>query len=209
MGRVEVDFGVGQGAKRRDDIRSDLGQASNAGQGQNPPQAWTARGRRAAGGVARSLQPAAGDAPPSLLAIRPSASTRDPSQYFNSLLVRPAIRGRPIAITDAEIFVPVRYWALGVFSGHRICLRSANPGQRLLLTQSRNPHSANFLPATSSPPRLIHIFPSAHPPGLKSMSSVPTNSIVEDVQVALAPAEPGGISYQTTAAAWQRRLLLS
>ena len=27
-----------------------------------------------------------GDAPPSLLAIRPSASTRDPSQYFNRLL---------------------------------------------------------------------------------------------------------------------------
>src|SRR5205823_4130257 len=26
-----------------------------------------------------------GDAPPSLLAIRPSASTRDPLQYFNSL----------------------------------------------------------------------------------------------------------------------------
>src|SRR5438093_540133 len=26
------------------------------------------------------------DAPPSLLAIRPSASTRDPLQYFNSLL---------------------------------------------------------------------------------------------------------------------------
>src|SRR6266566_5285392 len=107
MVRVEVDFGGGQGAKRRVDIRSDLGQASNAGQGQNPPQPWTAQGRRAAGGVARSLQPAAGDAPPSLLAIRPSASTRDPSQYFNSLLVRPAIRGRPIAITDAEIFVPV------------------------------------------------------------------------------------------------------
>ena len=133
MGRVEVDFGVGQGAKRRVDIRSDLGQASNAGQGQNPPQPWTARGRRAAGGVARSLQPAAGDAPPSLLAIRPSASTRDPSQYFNSLLVRPAIRGRPIAITDAEIFVPVRYWALDVFSGHRICLRSANPGSEIAI----------------------------------------------------------------------------
>ena len=28
-----------------------------------------------------------GDAPPSLLAIRPSASTRDPSQYFNRLLM--------------------------------------------------------------------------------------------------------------------------
>src|SRR5256885_14019704 len=89
MGRVEVDFGVGQGAKRRVDIRSDLGQASNAGQGQNPQQPWTARGRRAAGGAARSLQPAAGDAPPSLLAVRPSASTRDPSQDFTSLLGSP------------------------------------------------------------------------------------------------------------------------
>src|SRR5204863_10055820 len=147
MGRVEVDFGVGQGAKRRVDIRSDLGQASNAGQGQNPPQPWTARGRRAAGGVARSLQPAAGDAPPSLLAIRPSASRRDPFQYFNSLLVCPAIRGRPTAITDAAIFVPVRYWALDVFAVHRICFSSANPGHRLLLTQSRSPHRANPPPS--------------------------------------------------------------
>ena len=35
MGRVAVDFGVGQGAKCKVDIRSDLGQASNAGQRQN------------------------------------------------------------------------------------------------------------------------------------------------------------------------------
>jgi len=35
MGRVAVDFGVGQGAKRSADIRSDLGPASNAGQRQN------------------------------------------------------------------------------------------------------------------------------------------------------------------------------
>ena len=36
----------------------------------------------------RSLVPAhCGDAPRSLLAIRPSASTRDPLQYFNRLLV--------------------------------------------------------------------------------------------------------------------------
>jgi hypothetical protein len=34
-GRVAVDFGVGQGAKRSTDIRSDLGQASHAGQRQN------------------------------------------------------------------------------------------------------------------------------------------------------------------------------
>ena len=40
-----------------------------------------------------------GDAPPSLLAIRPSASTRDPLQYFNSLLARhsrsPGVRRWP------------------------------------------------------------------------------------------------------------------
>src|SRR6266403_348524 len=35
MGRVAVDFGVGQGAKRSADIRSDLGPASNEGQRQN------------------------------------------------------------------------------------------------------------------------------------------------------------------------------
>jgi hypothetical protein len=35
MGRVAVDFGVGQGAKRSANIRSDLGQASNEGQSQN------------------------------------------------------------------------------------------------------------------------------------------------------------------------------
>jgi hypothetical protein len=35
MGRVAVDFGVGQGAKRSADIRCDLGQASNEGQRQN------------------------------------------------------------------------------------------------------------------------------------------------------------------------------
>src|SRR5206468_6201464 len=35
MGRVAVDFGVCQGAKRSADIRSDLGPASNAGQRQN------------------------------------------------------------------------------------------------------------------------------------------------------------------------------
>src|SRR5438874_10926099 len=35
VGRVAVDFGAGQGAKHSADIRSDLGQASNAGQRQN------------------------------------------------------------------------------------------------------------------------------------------------------------------------------
>src|SRR5205823_9418328 len=50
MGRVAVDFGVGQGAKRRADIRSDLGQASNAGQRQNQrnPEGREAEGQLAA-----------------------------------------------------------------------------------------------------------------------------------------------------------------
>jgi hypothetical protein len=38
-----VDFGLGQGAKRSADIRSDLGQASNAGQRQNRLQAGSLR----------------------------------------------------------------------------------------------------------------------------------------------------------------------
>src|SRR6266446_4656867 len=99
MGRVAVDFGVGQGAKRSVDIRSDLAQASNAGQGQNQRnhRRREAEGQLApkafgAGGVTRLLQPAEGDAPPSLLAIRPSASTRDPSQYFNSLQAPPTLK---------------------------------------------------------------------------------------------------------------------
>ena len=86
MGRVAVDFGVGQGAKRSADIRSDLGQASNEGQRQNRRNR---RRREAEGQLAASLgrySIPCGDAPPSLLAIRPSASTRDPCQYFNSLL---------------------------------------------------------------------------------------------------------------------------
>ena len=87
MGRVAVDFGVGQDAKRSADIHCDLSQASNAGQRQNQRN----RRRREAEGswLRRSVvipQARDGDAPSSLLAIRPSASTRDPSQYFNSLL---------------------------------------------------------------------------------------------------------------------------
>src|SRR6266481_9319716 len=52
MGRVAVDFGVGQGAKRSADIRSDLGQASNAGQRQNQRNPG---GREAEGQLAASL----------------------------------------------------------------------------------------------------------------------------------------------------------
>jgi hypothetical protein len=39
---------------------------------------------------------------------------------------------------------------------------------------------------TSSPPKLIREFPSAHPSGFPSMSSAPANSIVEDLQAALS-----------------------
>src|SRR5438093_6873359 len=52
MGRVAVDFGVGQGAKRSADIRSDLGPASNAGQRQNQRNR---RRREAEGQLAASL----------------------------------------------------------------------------------------------------------------------------------------------------------
>ena len=86
MGRVAVDFGVGQGAKGSADIRSDLGQASNAGQRQNPRKPCGARQkgcwRRRSFVTARYW-----DAPHSLLAICPFASTRDLFQYFSSLQV--------------------------------------------------------------------------------------------------------------------------
>jgi hypothetical protein len=52
MGRVAVDFGVGQGAKRSADIRCDLGQASNEGQRQNQRNR---RRREAEGQLAVSL----------------------------------------------------------------------------------------------------------------------------------------------------------
>jgi hypothetical protein len=52
VGRVAVDFGAGQGAKRSADIRSDLGQASNAGQRQNQRNL---AGREAKGQLAASL----------------------------------------------------------------------------------------------------------------------------------------------------------
>ena len=87
MGRVAVDFGVGQGAKRSADIRSDLGLASNAGQRQNQRNR---RRREAEGQLAASLGrcgPLWGCAslapchPPFCLYARPL-------QYFNSLLSR-------------------------------------------------------------------------------------------------------------------------
>lgn len=90
-GRFAVDFGAGQGASGPSptgiaDIRSDLGPASNPerfrGQKRRNPSGakQTSRGRR------RSLVKArCGDEPRSLLALRPSASTRGPLQDFNSL----------------------------------------------------------------------------------------------------------------------------
>jgi hypothetical protein len=73
--------------ERSADIRSDLGQASNAGHRQNRRNPSGAKQK--SGWRRRSLVAACyGDAPHSLLAIRPSASTRDPLQYFNSLLTR-------------------------------------------------------------------------------------------------------------------------
>src|SRR6476659_5154349 len=52
MGRVAVDFGVGQGAKRSADIQCDLGQASNEGKRQNQRNR---RRREAEGQLAASL----------------------------------------------------------------------------------------------------------------------------------------------------------
>ena len=103
MGRVALDFGGGRGAKRSADIRSDLGQASNEGQRQNQRNPG---GREAEGHwLRRSFVTAhCGDAPHSLLAIRPSASTRDPSQYFNSLLAR-----CPSKLGEGGRFVPRRF----------------------------------------------------------------------------------------------------
>ena len=86
MERVAVDFWRWPRHECSADIRSDLGQASNAGQRQkrrNPPGA-SQKGRLVASLVRCS----------SLKGMRlicslpsaPSASTRDPSQYFNSLL---------------------------------------------------------------------------------------------------------------------------
>ena len=89
MGRVAVDFGVGQGAKRSVDIRSDLGQASNPerfrGQNQRNPEGREAEGQLApnafgAGCVARSFQPAAGmrltrSLPSALLPLRATHSS--------------------------------------------------------------------------------------------------------------------------------------
>ena len=82
MGRVAVDFGVGQGAKRSVDIRSDLRQASNAGQRQNQ---CNRRRREAEGQLAASLGRYSPLKGMRLLAPchPPFCLYADPSQYFN------------------------------------------------------------------------------------------------------------------------------
>jgi hypothetical protein len=86
MSRVAVDFLGWQRRERSADIRSDLGQASNAGQGQKRrnPEGAKQKGRLAASLV--RCRPLKGMRLTSSLPSTPSASTRDPSQYFNSLL---------------------------------------------------------------------------------------------------------------------------
>src|SRR4029077_5998220 len=102
MGRVAVDFGVGQGAKRSADIRSDLGQASNAGQRQNQRN----RGRREAEGqLAASLarySPLRGCAslaschPPFCLYARATPIFQQaPSQRPDFLLVKRSMSSEP------------------------------------------------------------------------------------------------------------------
>src|SRR4029077_2140060 len=86
MGRLAVDFGVAQGAKRSADIQCDLGQASNAGQRQNQRNR---RRREAEGQLAaatrRYSQREGRRLPRSLpSALLPLRAT--PSQYFNGLL---------------------------------------------------------------------------------------------------------------------------
>lgn len=82
-----MDFGVGQRAKGSADIRSDLGQAATTASAKIDATLDSARQKGS--WPRRSVvipQQRDGDAPSSLLAIRPSASTRDPPQYFNSPL---------------------------------------------------------------------------------------------------------------------------
>src|SRR5437016_4811093 len=86
MSRVAVRFWRWPRRERSADIRSDLGQASHVGQRQkrrNPP------GARQKGRLAASLarySPLKGMRLTRSLPCDPSASTRDPSQYFKSLL---------------------------------------------------------------------------------------------------------------------------
>src|SRR5260221_10127453 len=122
MGRVAVDFGVGQGAKRSADICSDLGQESNAGQRQNQRNH---RGREAEGQLAASLarsSPLRGCAslapchPPFCLYARPIPVFQQSLRQS----VAPKLEGRapsrpraaPAAVNEAIPDVPVSFDAL-------------------------------------------------------------------------------------------------
>jgi hypothetical protein len=92
-------------AKRSADIRSDLGQASNEGPAPKSTQPWRARGRRAAGRVARSLQPAAGGCaslapchPPFCLYARPIPVFQQSLRpYLRTKLLQPTIHAQRYA----------------------------------------------------------------------------------------------------------------
>ena len=90
MGRVAVRFGAGQGASA---VSISLPSRPNeVAAATRPVPKRTQPARREAegtsGGVARSLQPAAGMRLARSLPSAPSASTRDPLQSFNRLLMR-------------------------------------------------------------------------------------------------------------------------
>src|SRR5207248_9739162 len=78
VGRVAVDFGAGQGAKRSADIPSDLGQASNAGQRQNQRNPGGRDAERQLAKLLARYSPVRGRAslapcdPPSCLYARPT-----------------------------------------------------------------------------------------------------------------------------------------
>ena len=72
--------------ERSADIRCDLGQASNAGSAPKLTQPFGREAEGVAGCGAPSLQPATGMRLSRSLPSTPSASARDPLQYFNSLL---------------------------------------------------------------------------------------------------------------------------
>jgi len=105
MGRVAVDFGVGQGAKRSADIQCDLGQVSNAGQRQNQRNR---RRREAEGQLAASLgrySPQRGCAslapchPPFCLYARPIPIFQQALRTFTQLLVCVCGRARAGSLT--------------------------------------------------------------------------------------------------------------
>src|SRR5439155_6375758 len=125
---------------------------------------------------------------------RPSASTRDPSQYFNSLLVRPAIRGRPIAITDAEIFVPVRYWALGVFFGSPHLPQVGESGSEIAIDTIAQSAQRQLPPRDVIAAEIDSHLPICSPSGLEVYVVRSYELHCRGRPSRPRPAEPGGIS---------------